>query len=165
MKTRNHFVLTACFVALLLTSTLAQQSNPPASPPAATDYSGMYAFLREGEIVQITVEDQGRVTGYISRYGERESDRGAFLDHFFKSGSLDGNKLTFVTNAIHGVWFEFRGTIEVGEGKKAGEEGYYLLKGTLIQSVTDENKKTTSRSREVALKSLPGELPDDETKK
>lgn len=165
---RDRFLLTAfmaAFVVAALTSTLAQQVNPPASATAAPDYSGMYAFLRDGEFVQITVEDQGHVTGFISRYGERESDRGAFLEHFFKTGSLDGNKLTFVTNTVHGVWFEFRGTIEPGENRKADEEGYYLLKGTLIQSETDESKKTTSRSREVALKSFPRDLPENETKK
>jgi hypothetical protein len=118
----------------------------------------MYNFLREGEFVQLTVEDQGHVTGFVSRFGDSESDRGAFLDHFFKQGKLDGNKLTFTTQTVHGVWFEFRGTVERGEGKKTGDEAYYVLKGTLTENATDEAKKTTSRSREVALKSFPQDM-------
>jgi hypothetical protein len=115
----------------------------------------MYSFLRDGEFVQITVEDQGHVTGFVSRYGDAESDRGVFLDHFFKSGKLDGNQLAFTTETVHGVSFEFRGTVERGEGKSRGDEAYYVLKGTLIENTTDETKKTASRAREVALKSFP----------
>lgn len=121
----------------------------------------MYAFLRDGEFVQVTVEDRGHVTGFISRYGQQEGDRGAFLDHFFDTGTLDGNKLAFTTKTLHGVRFEFRGTVEIGENKKPGEEGYYVLKGTLIQSETDENKKVTAKSREVALKSFSPEVPPE----
>ena len=127
----------------------------PAPPVPGAEYSGMYSFLRDGEFVQITVEDQGNVTGFVSRYGDSESDRGVFLDHFFKEGKLEGNKLTFATRVVHGMWYEFRGTVERGDGKKSGDEAYYLLKGTLTESTTDEAKKTTSRSREVALKSFP----------
>jgi len=93
----------------------------------------MYSFLRDGEFVQVTVENQGHVTGFVSRYGDLESDRGAFLDQFFKQGKLEGNRLTFTTETVHGIWFEFRGTVERGEGKKAGDEAYYLLKGTLTE--------------------------------
>lgn len=133
------------------------QANPrPATP--GVDYSGMYSFLREGEFVQVTVGDQGRVTGFVSRYGDSEGDRGAFLDHFFKSGKLDGNALTFTTETVQGVSFEFRGTVERGEGKSRGDEAYYVLKGTLVENTTDEAKKTSSQSREVVLKSFPQDV-------
>ena len=143
-----------CFVAVAASIAATQAAQPAPSQPGA-EYSGMYNFLRDGEFVQITVEDQGNVTGFISRFGESESDRGAFLDHFFKEGKLDANKLTFTTKSVHSVWFEFRGTVDRGEGKNSGDEAYYVLKGTLIENATDENKKTTSRSRDVALKSFP----------
>jgi hypothetical protein len=120
-----------------------------------SEYSGMYAFLKEGEFVQVTVEDAGRVTGFVSRYGDLDSDKGAFLDQFFKTGKLDGNALTFTTEVVHGISFEFKGTIERGEGKKPGDEGYYVLKGTLTETATDANKKTSSKSREVAFKAFP----------
>jgi hypothetical protein len=149
----------ACFVLFALLSSAQQTKAPPAAVPGS-EYSGMYNFLRDGEFVQLTVEDKGRVSGFISRYGDQESDRGAFLDHFFKAGKakLDGNVLTFATETVHGVWFEFRGTIERGEGKKAGDEAFYVLKGTLTEYSTDEAQKTSSRSREVALKSFPRDL-------
>ena len=156
-------ILAFFLVALLLAVLPSPAQTAPPAPLPGTEYSGMYSFLRDGEFVQLTVEGQGRVTGFISRYGDLESDRGAFLDHFFKQGRLDGNKLTFTTETVHGIWFEFRGTIERGEGKKPGEEAYYVLKGTLTENSTDENKKTSSRSREVTLKSFPQDVNSNHT--
>ena len=145
-------------MVLLLSALLAGQEaaqNSPAPAKPVEDYSGMYTFLQDGEFVQVTVEDQGRVTGFVSRYGDLESDKGAFLDQFFKQGKLDGKKLSFTTDTVHGVWYDFKGTVERGEGKNPGDEAYYLLKGNLIQYNTDANKKTSSRSREVVFKSFP----------
>ena len=144
---------------LFACSSLSGQNPPQAATPAnpAADYSGMYSFLEEGEFVQITVEDAGRVTGFVSRYGDSESDRGAFLDQFFKQGKLDGTKLTFITDTVHGVWYDFKGTIERGAGKTPEDEAYYVLKGTLTEYRTDPNKKVTSKSHEVQLKSFPHE--------
>src|SRR3989475_11395691 len=139
--------------AILLTS---QTVPPPQTRPKPTDdYSGMYSFLQDGEFVQVTVEDAGRVTGFVSRYGDLESDRGAFLDQFFKTGKLDGKKLSFTTDTVHGVWYDFKGAVERGEGKNVGDEAYYVLKGTLVQYSTDANKKTLAKSREVSFKSFP----------
>ena len=121
----------------------------------AKAYSGMYTFLKDGEFVQVTVEDGGSVTGFISRFGDGESDRGSFLDQFFKTGKLDGSKLNFTTEVIHGVAFEFQGTVERGEGKNPGDEAYYVLRGTLSENTTDANKRVSSRSRPVALKRFP----------
>ena len=146
-------------VVLLSCSRLPAQ-NAPASRPVE-DYSGMYTFLQEGEFVQITVEDQGKVTGFVSRYGDSESDRGAFLDQFFKVGKLDGQKLTFTTVIVHGVSYEFKGQVERGEGKTLQDEDYYQLKGTLTQNTSDENKKISSKSREVVFKSFPQDAGTD----
>ena len=156
---RMYQVRVACAVFFLLLCAVlsyGQDSKAPTLP--GSEYSGMYSFLREGEYVQITVEEKGKVTGFVSRYGDSDSDRGAFLDQFFKQGMLDGNKLTFSTVIVHGVWFDFKGTVEKGEVKKADEEGAYILKGILTQYTTDAAEKTTSRSREVALKSFPQDL-------
>ncbi len=125
--------------------------------PAPANYSGMYSFLKDGEFLQITVEDGGTVAGYVSRYGDGDSDKGAFLDQFFKNGKLQGNKLSFTTEIVHGVSFDFRGTFERGEGKTPGDEAYYILKGTLTQNVSDADKKVRSQSREVAFKLFPQE--------
>jgi hypothetical protein len=110
-------------------------------------YSGMYSFLKDGEFVQVTVEDAGHVSGFVSRFGEGESDKGAFLDQFFKTGKIDGNKLSFTTDIVHGVAFDFKGTVERGEGKNPGDESYFVLKGTLTENESDVNKKVTSHER------------------
>jgi hypothetical protein len=133
------------------------KSGPAAAQDAKIGqaYSGMYTFLKEGEFVQVTVEDTGHVTGFVSRFGEGESDQGAFLDQFFKSGKLEGNKLSFTTEIVHGVAFDFRGTVERGEGKNPGDEAYFVLKGTLTENASDVNKKVTSHAREVVFKMFP----------
>jgi hypothetical protein len=119
------------------------------------DYSGMYSFQKEGEFVQVTVEEAGKVTGFVSRFGDGESDKGEFLDQFFKSGKLEGHKLSFTTEIVHGIAFDFKGSVERGEGKNPGDEGYYVLKGTLTENVSDVNKKVASHSREVVFKMFP----------
>jgi hypothetical protein len=145
---------------------LGQNSTQNAyAPRPAEDYSGMYTFLKDGEFVQVTVEDEKRVSGFISRYGELESDRGVFLDQFFKQGKLDGENLSFTTQTVHGTWYEFKGAIERGEGKNPGDEAYYLLKGILTQYSIDSNQKTSSKSREVIFKSFPQDMGSKPEKK
>jgi hypothetical protein len=129
----------------------AAQSEPISAP----DFAGTYSFLNEGERLQVNVDDGIRVSGFISRFGDLESDRGLLLDHFFSQGSLEGDRVSFKTKTIHGVWFEFSGRAVRGEASSPEEEGYWVLKGTLTRHQTDKEKKTTSRAREVAFKSLP----------
>jgi hypothetical protein len=158
------FVLTGLCLSTLCQATgivtRAQEKAPPESKPAdrpGAEYTGMYSFLKEGEFVQVTVEDAGRVTGFISRYGDLDSDKGAFLDQFFKTGKVEGTALTFTTEVVHGTNYDFKGTIERGEGKKPGDEAYYVIRGTLTEILTDANKKTSSRSQTVTFKSFPQE--------
>jgi hypothetical protein len=142
--------------AVALASLLAALAYGQTAPaPAQEDYSGMYTFLREGEFVQITVEDAGHVTGFVSRYGDSASDQGAFLDHFFKQAKLEGHDLSFTTETVHGTWFEFRGKLDRGPAKTRAQEGYYVLKGTLIENVTDATKKVAAKAREVEFKLFP----------
>jgi hypothetical protein len=148
MKLAGLLVL-ALSISLFAQTTLA---------PTPENYSGMYTFLKDGEFVQVTVEDAGRVTGFLSRYGDTDSDRGAFLDQFFKQGKLDGNKLTFTTETVHAVWFEFTGTVDRGEGKTPADEAYHIIKGTLTDHRTDADKKVTSKSRDVTFKSFPKDV-------
>ena len=144
----------------------AERSAPPAKSEGPQAYSGMYSFLKEGEFVQLTVEDAGRVAGFISRFGDQQSDKGAFLDQFFKTGKLEGNQLSFTTEVVHGTGFEFKGTVERGDGKKPGDEAYFVLKGTLTQNDSDVNKKVTSHALEVVLKMFPGDAaPEPEVRK
>ncbi len=138
-------------------STQSEKSSTSSAEKDGRAFSGMYSFLKDGEFLQVTVEDGGSVTGYISRYGDGESDKGAFLDQFFKNGKLEGNKLSFTTEIVHGVAFDFRGAFERGEGKNPSDEAYYVLRGTLTQNVSDADKKVTSHSRDVAFKLFPQE--------
>lgn len=158
MKKRK-FVLALMAAAAILwgTATGWSQAQPEKDAKGGQAYSGMYAFLKEGEFLQLTVEDDGSVIGFVSRFGDGESDKGAFLDQFFKSGKLDGNKLSFTTEVVHGVWFGFKGTIERGEGKNPGDEAYFVIKGTLTENSSDVNKKVTPHSQDVAFKMFPQE--------
>jgi hypothetical protein len=151
-------ILTGIFLGGICAAAQSGSKSNSTKPSTGANYSGMYAFLQEGEFLQITVEGAGRVTGFVSRYGDLESDRGVFLDHFFKSGKLDGNQLEFTTDTVHGVSFEFQGTIERGEGRNRGDEAYYVLKGALTETRGDEAKKTSSQRRQVELKSFPQDL-------
>lgn len=156
--------LLLCVAAVLALNVFAQTA-PPSTPPKPADYSGTYSFLQDGEFVQVNLEDEGKVTGFVSRYGDSETDRGLFLDHFFKDGKLEANNLTFSTKTVHGIWYEFKGTIERGDGKRLGDEGYYVLKGTLTQYNVDSQQKTTSKPHDVAFKSFPQDTEDSPDKK
>jgi hypothetical protein len=124
---------------------LPKTEAQPATP--GQQYSGMYTFLKDGEFVQLTVED-GQVTGFISRYGEGDE----FLDQFFKTAKLEGKNLTFTTQMVKGTSFAFKGTVQRGEGKNPGDDAYYQLKGTLTETTTGADKKTSSQSQDVVLK-------------
>ncbi len=144
----------ATFVLLLVGGTLlAQQSATQATTP--DDYSGMYSFLKDGEFLQITIEEKGVVSGFISRFGDSESDRGTFLNQFLKTGKSEGSKLSFTTEDVHGIRFTFDGRFERGAGKKTDEEAYYLLRGTLTRFSTDAEKKTASQVTQVEFRSFP----------
>lgn len=167
MKALNLLVL----LTLVSFVAVAQQqpSNPPApsGEPAASsadDISGMYSFLKEGEFVQITVQDNV-VTGFVSRYGDTASDKDAFLDQFFDKAALKDNHLTFTTKKIHGVWFDFDGTVERGSGKTPHDESYRILRGTLTHNSEDASGKPVAKSRQIEMKSFPQDLDQDETPK
>jgi hypothetical protein len=145
--------LAALLILALSTSLLAQTTSTPSSE----NYSGMYTFLQEGEFVQVSVEDAGRVTGFVSRYENPDADHKSFVDQFFKQGKLDGIKLTFITDTINGVRFEFTGTVDRGEGKTPADEAYHVIKGTLtdFHTAADKDKRVVSSSRSVIFKSFP----------
>jgi hypothetical protein len=150
----------ALWFGVLLAATFLEAQNTPPQPSTqpVADYSGMYAFLREGEFIQLTVEDEGQITGFISRYGDSDADRGAFVDHFIKEGKLAGKKLYFSTETAKGVRFEFRGAIDRGTGKTAADEAYYVLKGILTRHEVGANNKSTSKSQEVSFPSFPQDV-------
>jgi hypothetical protein len=152
----THKLTSSALLAVLLWLSSSLLTGQTAQP--AADYSGMYSFLREGEFLQIKVDKQGQVTGFVSRYGDTETDSDTFLDHFLKGGKLTGNQIGFSTETVHGLAYEFHGAVERGEGKNPGDEAYYVLKGTLTENRVDDAKKTTSRSQDVVLRMFPQDL-------
>ena len=111
------------------------------------DASGEYALGAGGKI---DVELQpDRLSGFITRLGERESDQGTPLTFFFATSHLAGQRMSFTTRQIHGVWFSFEGTIVRGTAANRGEPGYYLLQGSLIMH------DASSQTQQVRVVQLP----------
>jgi hypothetical protein len=92
------------FTFLIAIAASAQPQNPATSAGASSDISGMFTFLREGEFVQLSVED-GQLTGFVSRFGDTDDDKGSFIDQFFDKASLQADHVTFKTKTVHAVWF------------------------------------------------------------
>jgi hypothetical protein len=162
---RTSFIAAAVSIFFFLTSAPSQQPSAssrraPSSSKAsgaASDPSGMYSFLKEGEFVQLNIED-GKLTGYISRFGDSDSDKGEFIDQFFDKASYQADRLAFTTKVVHGVWYEFNGTLNVTPDKTPGKEGYRVIKGTLIQHVTDAGYGDKPAQRQVEFKSFPDDV-------
>lgn len=160
---KSFLLLVAVYCALatakatLAASPASVFQSGRAQSSASNDISGMYTFLRDGEFVQITV-DEGRLSGYISRFGDPDSDKGEFIDQFLDKATLQGDHLSFDTKTVHGIWYDFSGTISVMPGKKTGEEGYRVIKGTLTQHTTDAKGAEKAMQRQVDFKSFPADL-------
>ena len=131
----------------------AQSAPPPTSD--LPDYSGMYSFLKDGEFMQITLEEKGKVSGFISRYGDGENEKGAFLDQFINSGTSNGKQVTFTTEPVHGITYTFEGAFDRGPGKKPDEEAYFLLRGSLTRNAASPDGKSTTQTRQVEFRSFP----------
>jgi hypothetical protein len=150
-----HRYLCLSLLAVFATGLVAQTPSSTGGAVAPeNDPSGMYSFLKEGEYVQLTF-DEGQLSGFISRFGDSDTDRGQFIDQFFSKGSLKDDHLTFATKTIHGVWYEFDGTIQKQSGKQPNQEGYRVLKGTLKQHTEDAKGADKVRERTVEFKSFP----------
>jgi hypothetical protein len=154
------FLVAFCFTTASArqSSAAAPQNQPAEGKSNRRSYSGMYTFLKEGEFLQVSVGDDDRVSGFVSRYEDEDQEKGTFVDQFFKSAKLDGNRLTFTTKTVQGVWFDFRGTVERGEGKNPGDEAYYVLRGTLTRNSTDAGEKATSSNHEVEFQMFPRDI-------
>lgn len=92
--------------------------------------SGEYT-LGSGGRVDVELQPD-RLSGFITRLGDRESDEGTPLTFFFATSRLSGQQLAFTTRQVHGVWFSFEGTIVRGPARSRDQQGYYLLEGKLV---------------------------------
>ena len=94
------------------------------------DATGEYALGSSGAIdVELQAD---RLSGFITRLGDRESDEGTPLTFFFATGRLSGQQMAFTTRQVHGIWFSFEGTIVRGPARSRDQQGYYLLEGRLV---------------------------------
>lgn len=92
--------------------------------------SGEYQ-LGTNEMVDVELQPD-RLSGFITRFGDRQSDEGVPLTFFFATSHLSGDRLSFTTRKVHGIWFSFDGTIVRGSARGRDQQGYYLLEGKLI---------------------------------
>lgn len=106
--------------------------------------SGEYVLDDHGSVVQITLE-HNRLTGYVTKM-----DGDTALTLFFDKTSIDGNRLSFITNTVHGLRYEFRGVISRGKVPELSSNGYYLLAGELTAY-----RGAASTLAHVSLKSTP----------
>jgi len=155
---RTLLVTLLCLASVALAQPGSPKNSSAGNPAAAVgDFSGTYTFLREGEDLQINVQN-GKLGGFASRYGDTETDKSVLLQHFFEKSSVAGDEVSFTTDKIHGVWFEFKGKVRRGNGKTTAEEGYYVLEGTITRYETGVDKKPSAQSRAVLFRSLPSDF-------
>jgi hypothetical protein len=109
--------------------------------------SGEYT-LGAGGMVDVELQPD-RLSGFISRLGDRESDEGTPLTFFFATSRLSGQRLAFTTRQVHGVWFSFEGTIVRGSAPSRDQQGYYLLQGQLVLH------DVASQTQQARMVSLP----------
>lgn len=147
------------FLASLALAQPGSAKKTAAAVPSTAigDFSGTYTFLREGEDLQINVQD-GKLDGFASRYGDSETDKSVLLQHLIEKSSVSGDAVRFTTSKIHGVWFEFQGKVRRGEGKAASDEGYYVLEGTITRYDTAADGKVSAKAREAQFRSLPADF-------
>ena len=156
------------FAIAILGTAFAQTATPPDD---LGDFSGLYTFVHDGESVQITLDElptaaqpKVPVTGYVTRLGESDTDKDQTFDLMFKSGSLENKAINFATKTIHGISYDFTGTVRRGDAKSKDKEGYIVIQGTLTENTVDKNGATRSRTRELTMKSFPN-LDEQDTPK
>jgi hypothetical protein len=134
----------------------ANSASQASSLPS--DVWGEYEFDHTSESIELDL-DRNRLSGYISRLGDAETDNNTPLTFFFDQSVIDGDEISFQTRVLHGIWYSFRGTIVRGDGKARGDEGYYVLRGVLAmhhpESGRDKSADETIERRPVRFKSMP----------
>jgi hypothetical protein len=138
------------------------RSQSDASPPGApstlpADVWGTYHFDHLNESIELDLE-HGKVTGYITRLGDSETDSNTPLTYFFDKGAVHGSHVEFQTRVVHGIWYAFYGTIVRGEAETRDDDGYYVLHGTLYThhpaAGDEKSADETVESRPVNFKSM-----------
>lgn len=159
---KKYFASVAiCMLLLAAPFVAAAQSAEKTAPQAVNDITGLYSFLHEGEFVQIEVND-GKVTGLVSHFKNEDPDKTEFVDQYFSEARYEGTKLTFRTKPSDGLWYEFSGDVERGSARSTGDEGYWLVRGVLVEHRVGADGKSTDKSHSLTLKSFPQDAdPND----
>ena len=89
---------------------------------------GEYMLDETGSVVQITI-DHGVLDGYISKLTDGQTSS---TTYFFDRTTINGDRLTFTTKEVHGIWFSFDGAIVRGDADSKEQTGFYRLKGTWV---------------------------------
>jgi hypothetical protein len=130
-------------------------ANQPSNLPS--DVWGSYEFDHTNESIELDL-DRNRLSGFISRLGDAETDNNTPLTFFFDQSAIDGDEISFQTRVLHGIWYSFRGTIVRGDGKTRADAGYYVLLGVLAahhpESGRDKSADETIERRQVHFKSM-----------
>lgn len=138
--------------------TLTKRGAPEPQNPATavpTDYakgystlpdnaSGEYELDDNGSVVQITIEDN-RLSGYVSKM-----DAGSALTLLFQRTTIQGDRVTFTTQVVHGASYGFAGIVTRGDEQSPAKPGYFRLSGDWT-AYHDGGQET----KPVRLKSTP----------
>ncbi len=151
-KMKNVFGIAALLLAFVTAGVSQTQSKP--QEQLGGDITGLYSFIHEGEFVQVEVND-GKVTGLVSHFKDEDLEKAEFIDQYFAEAKLEGATLSFKTKAAGGAWFEFSGTVERGPAKTSSDEGYWIVKGTLLTRRTETDGKISEKSQGLTMKSFP----------
>jgi len=160
---RGVKIKTSVLSLLFLFALVVAHGQKLKSPPPE-NFSGVYSFLHDGDVLQIDVEATSpdgaqTLSGYVSRFGDTPDDHDGQLTHYFTRGERRGDHVSFATKVVHGVWFEFDGTLSRGNAKSLREDGYFVLRGTLTRGTKSLDGKTSTTKSDVLLRMLP--IPDE----
>ena len=123
---------------------------PPEPCTLPKDVSGAYAFDRDNESIEIDVDrkdDVCHLSGYITRLGDRDTDKITPLTFFFNAATVSGNQVSFTTKALHGTFYTFTGTILRGRSLDREQEGYYALSGKLSTHHAEQSARTDTETQ------------------
>lgn len=117
---------------------------------------GEYRWGEPGEVIELYVED-GALRGYMTHRSERREAGSAPLTFSFTKAGTNGATLSFTTRQIHGDWYSFEGRAVRGPAASPGQDGYYLLEGTLRLHLDpahpgDQSASDEPVTRQVSLK-------------
>jgi hypothetical protein len=143
--------------APLAGDTQEQDASNSSGSRLPKDVWGTYHFDRLNESIEIDLE-HGKLTGYITRLGDSETDKDTPLTYFFDKGAVHGTQIEFQTRVVHGIWYAFYGTIVRGDAAARDNDGYYVLHGTLYThhpaAGDEKSADETVESRPVNFKSI-----------